>query len=302
MDNKLRGLIAATFTPMNSDGQINTQIIPDITEYLLNHSVDGLYVCGSTGEGPSLSVEERKQIAADYIKAVDKRIPVVVHVGHDSFIEAQALACHAETIGADAIASVGPSYFKPACLDVLTAYLAEIAKGAPNTDFYYYHAPLLNGFNMDMMGFIEKASAMIPTLKGVKYTALTVYEFQQCKEAYGDRYQIFFGCDEMLTSGLAAGADSAIGSSYNFAGKLYREIMDAFAKGDLATARKLQYIAIQMINICGKYGGHPGRKAIMKLVGLDCGQARLPMQFLTEEEILDIKSQLDKLGIFDWLK
>ena len=301
MGSKLTGLIAATFSPMNADGSINTVIIPEISDYLVSHCIDGLYVCGSTGEGALLSVEERKQIASAYIESIDKRIPVVVHVGHDSIVEAQTLAKHAESIGADAIASVGPSYFKPTCIESLIEYLAKIAEGAPNTDFYYYYVPILNGSSFDMTEFLEKAPSKIPTLKGIKYTALTVFEFQQLREVYGDRFQIFFGCDEMLTSGMAAGADSAIGSTYNYAGKLYREIMNAFNKGDIKTAQELQYKSVQMVRVSLKYGGHSARKAMMKLAGLDCGPPRLPLLPVKESDMAGIKSDLEAIDFMKWM-
>ena len=301
MINKIKGLVAATFSPMNEDGSINTRIIPQVTEHLITRSIDGLYVCGSTGEGPLLSVDERKRVTEAYIQASDKRIPVIVHVGHDSLPEARSLAQHAAASGADAIAAVGPCYFKAGSIDILITYLARIADGAPDTDFYYYHVPILSGNNFDMLEFLEKAPSQIPTLRGIKYTALTVHGFQECKEVYGDRFQIFFGCDEMLTSGLSVGADSAIGSTYNFVGKLYRGIMDAFAAGDMETAQELQYFSVQMVRICFKYRGHPALKSVLKLAGLDCGPTRLPLKPLSEPEFNDLKSELETLGIRQWL-
>lgn len=301
MPNMIKGLIAATFSPLNPEGSINTRIIPQITEHLLNRHIEGLYVCGSTGEGPLLSVKERKQITEAYIQSVQKRVPVIVHVGHDSLAEAGTLAQHAARSGADAIAAVGPSYFKAPGLDALIKFLARIAQAAPETDFYYYHVPMLSGNNFDMLEFLEKAPAEIPTLKGVKYTALTVFGFQECKEAFGDRFQIFFGCDEMLTSGLSVGADTAIGSTYNYAGRLYKQIMDAFARGDIETARKGQYTSVQLVRICNKYRGLPASKSIMKLAGLDCGPPRLPFEALSPDEFESFKSELGEIGFLEWL-
>ena len=301
MEKRIKGLVAATFSPMNEDGSINTPIIPKITEHLIERSVEGLYLCGSTGEGPLLSVDERKQVTEAYIQATNKRIPVIVHVGHDSLAEAGSLAQHAAASGADAIAAVGPCYFKAASIEALISYLARIAKGAPETDFYYYHVPFLSGNSFGMMEFLEKAPAQIPTLRGIKYSALTVHEFQECKEACGDRFQVFFGCDEMLTSGLAAGADAAIGSTYNFASRLYRQIMDSFNEGDLETARKLQLLSIRMIGICYKYRVHPAFKSVLRLAGLDLGPIRLPHESLTAEEFEHLKSELEATGLCEWI-
>lgn len=301
MQSKIKGLIAAAFSPMNTDGSLNPRMIPEITEYLIDHAVEGVYVCGSTGEGPLLSTGERKQMAEAYLQSVQKRIPVIVHVGHDSLVEARSLASHAEQSRADAIAAVGPCYFKAASVDGLIKYLAQIAQAAPATDFYYYHVPILSGNNFDMLEFLQKAASEIPTLKGIKYTALTVHGFQECKEVYGDRFQIFFGCDEMLTSGLAAGADAAIGSTYNFLGRMYRRIMDAFNDGDIKTARQLQYLSVQMVRICYKYRGLPAIKAMMKIAGYDCGPTRLPLEALTAEEFEAFKAEIEAIGIGKWL-
>ena len=147
---------------------------------------------------------------------------------------------HAASAGADAIAAVGPCYFKASSTRQLIAYLAKIAEVVPHLPFYYYHIPHLSGNNLDMIEFLQESAELIPSLKGIKYSALTVYEFQSCKELFEGRYDVFFGCDEMLTSGLSAGADSAIGSTYNLAGRLYRRIKESFAQGDIETNRKLQ--------------------------------------------------------------
>ncbi|MBN1818402.1 MAG: dihydrodipicolinate synthase family protein, partial [Sedimentisphaerales bacterium] len=202
--------------------------------------------------------------------------------------------------GADAIAAIGPCYFKPQRVDMLIAFLAEIAAAAPETDFYYYHIPQLNGNNFDMMEFLAKAPSAIPAFRGIKYSAMAVHQFQECKEAVGDRYQIFFGCDEMLTSGLAAGADAAIGSTYNLTPRLYRNIMDAFTRGDVQTARTLQSLSVRMVRLCYRYRGLPAIKAMMRLIGLDCGPIRLPLESLTEEEYLHFAQQTKALGLCEW--
>ena len=300
MAHHITGLVAAAFSPMHADGSINTAIIRPITDRLIDNGVAGLYVCGSTGEGPSLSATERRRVAEAYIEASDRRIPIIVHVGHDSLAEACALAEHAATSGADAIAAVSPCYFKPQSVGGLVAFLAQIARAAPHLDFYYYHVPQLNGNNIDLMELFEKAPSNIPSFKGVKYTALEVHKFQECKALYGDRFQIFFGCDEMLTSGLAGGADAMIGSTYNLVPRLYRKVMDSFLRGDVRTACELQLLSVQMVRVCSRYRCLPAIKAMMKMIGLDCGPNRLPLESLTEQELKTFASEIEALGICDW--
>ena len=117
MHSPLRGLVAATYTPFKPDRSLDLAAVPDLVERLLTDGVDGLYVCGSTGEGVSLSTPERKQVTEAYIAAAADRMPVVVQVGHNSLAEARDLAAHAEAAGADATSAMPPSYFKPGIFD-----------------------------------------------------------------------------------------------------------------------------------------------------------------------------------------
>ena len=135
----LSGLIAATFTPMANDGSLKLDVVPTMVNQLLNEGVSGLYVCGGTGEGVSLTNVERQQTAEAFVNAANGRIPVILHVGQDSPFAAQRLAKHAAEIGADGISAITPTYFKPGSPSTLVDSLKIITDGAPDLPFIYYH-------------------------------------------------------------------------------------------------------------------------------------------------------------------
>src|SRR5689334_17198751 len=110
---KMNGLIAASFTPFNEDGSINFEMIPEVVDKLVADGLQGIFVCGSNGEGPNMTTKERMQVAEAFIKAAGKRILIIVHVGHSSIADAKKLAAHAAEHGADAISAVAAFYFKP---------------------------------------------------------------------------------------------------------------------------------------------------------------------------------------------
>lgn len=296
MQYTLRGLVAAVFTPMHDDATLNLGQVEPIVEHLVGNGVAGLYVCGTTGEGPSLTTEEREAVAAAYVSAARGRIPVVIQVGHTSVPEAARLAAHAQAIGAGAISAVAPWYFKPASVEVLIDCLAVITAAAPDLPFYYYHLPALTGVQLDMLGLLRLAPEHLPTLAGIKYSAQRVDDFQACVEFADGRYDILFGCDEMLLSGLAAGARGAVGSTYNYLAPLYRRVIEAFDRGDLDGARRCQGLAVKLVHTIVRYRGHAGLKATMKLIGIDCGPTRLPVAALQAEEVERLRRELDALG------
>jgi N-acetylneuraminate lyase len=300
MHGKLSGLVAAAFTPMRADGSLNLAMVKPIVEYLVASGAGGLYVCGSTGEGPLLTAEERKATAAAYVEAAAGRLPVVVQVGHSSVVEARELASHAQAIGADATSAVAPYYFKPDSVEALVDCLAEIAGGAPKLPFYYYHIPEVTGVNIDPVELLRQVPAKVPNFAGIKFTASTINEFQALLAAEGGRFCILFGRDEMLLSGLAAGAPGAVGSTYNFALPLYRRIVAAFERGDMNEARRCQGLSVAMIRVIVRYRGLAGLKAAMGLVGLECGPNRLPLVTLSPAEREKMRRELEDLGFFQW--
>ncbi len=277
---------------MNHDGSLRLDRVPELVSHLKGQGVAGLYVCGSTGEGPLLSSEERKKTAEAYVQAAKGKLRVIVHVGHDSLAEATMLAQHAASIGADAIASLSPGYFKCDSVDTLIDWLGAIAHHAAPLPLYYYHIPSMSGHSYSMTELLEKAPTRLPTLAGIKYTATDLAEFQACVELSNGRYDLYFGVDEMLLSAVAVGASGAVGSTYNFAAHLYLSMVEAYFSGKFEKARRLQAQAVHMVSVLKRYRGMPGIKAAMKLVGLDCGPNRPPLNTLTEEETIAMKHEL----------
>lgn len=300
--NKITGLIAATFAAYREDGTINLEIIPSLVDKMISDGLSGVFICGTNGEGPNLTVEERMAIADAYVKAANKRILVLVHVGHSSIAECRKLAAHAEQIGADAISSVAAFYFKPTSVNNLVNSMAAIASAAPNTPFYYYNIPTLTGVGMDMISFLQKAESVIPNLAGIKYTASTLHEYQACLNYKNGKFDILFGYDEMLLPALAVGAKGAIGSTYTFAAPLYLQVMKLYEEGLSEQAAAVQLHAVNMVRELVKYPPIPAQRAIMKMEGYDLGKCRLPLEPLADKDAAEFKKSLESINFFNIVK
>lgn len=302
MTTRLRGLVAATYTPFEDNGSLDLDAIPPLVERLLADGVDGLYVCGSTGEGVSLSTPERKRVAEAFVTAAASRVPVVVQVGHTSLAEAADLAAHAQAIHADATSALPPTYFKPADVAMLVACCHDIAAAAPALPFYYYHIPVLSGVALPMPEFLTAAEAEIPNFAGLKYTAATLHEYQACVALDNGRFDVLYGFDELLLPALAVGAAGAVGSTFNIAAPLYRRIIAAFHAGDIEAARAEQLRAVQMINAIARYPFHPAMKVVMRWLDTPCGNCRRPLPVVTLAQEASLRAELEAIGFFQWAR
>lgn len=287
---------------MARDGSLMLDGVGAMTDQLLADGVSGFYVCGSTGEGVSLSSAERKSVAAAFVRAAAGRGPVVVQVGHNSLTEACDLAQHSQEIGASAVSAAAPSYFKVNSTAMLVECMGKIAGAAPDLPFYYYHIPLFTGVDVDLLEFLRRAGEAIPNFAGVKYTTPRIDEFQACCEAEGGRYEMLWGTDEMLLPAWSMGVRGSVGSTYNLATPLYLRLLEAAESGDLAEAKRLQLLSILMIQTIGKYPFHSAMKVVMGSIGMECGSCRLPQAQLSVQEGKSLLRELEGIGFYDWAR
>lgn len=297
----LEGLIAATYTPLNHDGSLNLGVIPDYVESLLASGMRGLYVCGSTGEGISLSVEERQKTAAAFVKATKDRVPVVVQVGANALTDSQSLASHAQEIGAAAVSANAPSYFKIGSVETLAAWTLAIAEAAPQLPFYYYHIPSLTGVAVDVVEYAQCVRGRMARFGGVKYTDLKVYEYHDLLVESGGQYDVLWGCDEMMIAGLAVGGRGGVGSTYALLPKTFQRLLAAWDAGDLATARAEQHRVwcyVKTLAKCGNF--HGAQKALLRHKGIAVGQCKPPLSPLSDESFASTLDAIECLGYFEW--
>ncbi len=303
MNLHLKGLIAAPFTPMHADGSINVDLIPSYYQFLKTNKVTGAFICGSTGEGVSLTVIEKKQVAEAWAACAkdDKDFTVMPLLGGTCIADAIDLAKHAQEIGMDAVSFTSPFYFKPADVNMLAACIKTIADAVPEMPFYYYHIPVLTGVGFPMFELLKAIDGQIPNFAGIKYTHEDFMDFQTCLNFQDGKYDMLWGRDENMVSALAVGAKGSVGSTFNYAAPLYHSLMEAFESGNIELAGKLQQKSIDMIRLLGKYGGISVGKAYMKAVGLDCGTFRLPVKNMTETQFAAFLEDVEALN-FDSFK
>jgi N-acetylneuraminate lyase len=299
----IKGLVAATHTPFHPDGSLNLAIVEKQAAHLQATGVIAAFIGGTTGESHSLTLGERQSLAARWMEVTKgTSLKVVVHVGANCLADVCSLSAQAWTLGADAISALTPSYFKPASVTALVDCCEQITAAAPELPFFLYDIPGFTGVSLSMPDFLTMGRERLPTLAGIKFSNPDAMMFQQCLHHSDSAFCILWGMDECLLAGLALGATGAVGSTYNFAAPLYPRMIKAFEQNDLTTARTEQMRSVQLVARLASIGYMGAAKAVMTMLGVDVGPARLPHGNPLPTQLKALQADLEAMGFFEWIK
>ena len=282
---KYSGIIPAFYACYDKAGNINREAVALYTEHLIKKGVKGVYVGGSSGECIYQSVEERKTVLEEVMKANRGRITVIAHVACNNTKDSCELASHAESLGVDDIAAIPPIYFRLPD-HAIAEYWNTISKAAPNTDFIIYNRPQLAGVALTPACLREMLKN--PRVIGVKNSSMPTMDIQIFKSIGGENFVVFNGPDEQLAAGLAMGAVGGIGGTYGVMPELYIKIKEAMDSGDVKRACALEEKANEIIaDLCSCHGNmYAVIKEIIKIrEGIDLGGVRAPLPALIEEDM-----------------
>jgi N-acetylneuraminate lyase len=285
MNLKLRGLLAAPHTPFDANGDVDLTVIQSQADALVRNGISGAFVCGTTGEGLSLTLIERMNVLDAWLTAKPVGFHVIAHVGAASERDAIALTKHAADAGADAVAALPCFYHRPASVDAAVDSLAAIAAFADGLPTYYYHLPGLTQVDFPMIDFMRKASR-IENFAGCKYSKPDLIEYAQLVRVYGNVYDLPWGCDEYYLSAVFAGAITFVGSTYNHSAHLYHKLQAAIDGGQFTTARQLSGNVQDLIRMLVTGSVVPTQKRLLNALGIPVGDVRSPLRFIGDDSLI----------------
>lgn len=266
---KLYGIMPALMTAFDGD-KIDSARVGELVKKLGSDGVHGFYVGGSSGEMVLCSTEERKKLLET---VMDNRgeLAVIAHVGCLSTKDTVELSKHAKSCSADAVSSVTPLYYKYSFAEVKN-YYRKIAE-ASELPVIIYNIPGLTG---TAYGYDQLCELLeIEGVQGMKFTSSDFFLLNRLVNAYPDK--VFYnGSDEMLLSGLAAGAQGGIGTTYNFMPDLMVKIYALAKEGKYDEAKKVQSVANNAISAVLRNGVLPACKHLISLYGVPYGECREP--------------------------
>jgi len=283
--SNLYGILPAVVTPLDENGNFALAAFERLLEQLYTAGVDGVYVNGWTGEGLLQAIEQRKRVAEAAVRVTPPGKRVIIHVGALRTSDAVELARHASRIGAQAISSLPPlgSY----SFAETRAYYEAVAAASELPVLVYYFPAFSPGVRT--LEEIEELLA-IPGVVGLKFTDFDLFRLSVLKR-HGCRV-LFNGHDEVLAAGLLMGADGGIGSFYNLIPELFVELFRLARQGQWEQARQVQQRINELVEIALNFPLIPAIKTILSWRGIPCGEAILPRQALTPEQVQRLRQML----------
>jgi len=284
------GVICALITPFRND-EADLASLGRVIEFQLAKGIHGLFVLGTTGEGPILQPEERKRIAEFAVSQVAGRAPVIVHCGAPDTKTAAELARHAEAIGADAVAVVAPFYFHYRDAPLYRHFTA-IAEAAPGIDHYVYQNPEAVGYSLHV-DLVLRLVEDVDNIRGVKDTGDSIARITSYLAHRGRRPEVYAGNNSIIFQALCTGARGAVSALANASPELAVALYDAWKEGRNDDALALQFTLNKLHT---SLDGLPFVGAVKYLVerrGFPAGETRAPQPLLDAEQSAALERRLE---------
>ena len=289
-------------TPLAGEDELDVKGLERLIEFIINGRVHGVFILGTTGEGPSLSYKLRYELVEKSCKQIAKRIPVLVGITDTAFVESVKLANFAKKCGADAVVLAPPYYFH-AGQEELKEYIADIVKEI-NLPLYLYNMPSHTKLMLEPET-IQFASGL-KGVCGIKDSSGDMNYFHTIKHKLRNKkdFAFFIGPEEMLAEALFAGADGGVNGGANFCPELYVNIYNAAQTGDWNKVRELHKRVIEIsssIYTVGRFGSSylKGVKCALSLLGICNDTLAEPFHSFKSPEREKIKTNLQRLGILN---
>jgi dihydrodipicolinate synthase/N-acetylneuraminate lyase len=274
-----RPLIPAVVTPLGRDGTaVDLDAVGPYGTFLESHGADGAFVCGTTGEGVLLGLDERRAVVEAFRRALSGAL--VVHAGAQTTADTVALARHAVEIGADAVAVIPPPYF-PLDADALTAHFVAAARAAAPLPFYCYAFAARSGYPLPVE-VIRRIGASVDNLAGLK---VSESPFERVEPYLELGLPVLIGNEPLLPAGIARGAIGTVSGMASAFPDVVRTALDA---ADEAAGARLLSLRTAM-EASGQFIA--AAKHVLGMRGLAItGAMRAPLRSLTASEAADLEA------------
>jgi 4-hydroxy-tetrahydrodipicolinate synthase len=290
----IKGSIPALITPMLEDGQVDYPTLRKLVDWHVAEGTDALVIVGTSGESPTVNVDEHREILRVSVEQAAKRIPIIAGCGANSTAEAIALAKFAESIGADAQLQVVPYYNKPT-QEGLFRHFKSIAEATPKLPVILYNVP--GRTVADLQHDTVLRLAKVPGIIGIKEATANIERAQWLIRDLPKSFAVFSGDDATAVALMLCGGAGNISVTANVAPRLMHELCMAATRGDIVEAMRIQFLLMPVHkNLFVEANPIPVKWA-MNRMGLSGPTLRLPMTELSESQRPVVEAALKASGL-----
>lgn len=268
------GVLTAMVTPFDADGRLDLDAVAVVARWLAANGSDGLVVAGTTGEAPVLTDDERVDLWRAAIEAVT--LPVVAGAGTNDTLHSIEMAKRAADVGAAGVLAVTPYYNRPSQAGIEAHFRAVAA--ATDLPVMLYDIPVRTGRKI-AHDTLLRLGAEVPTIVAVKDAAGDPAASARLIAEAPPGFELYSGDDGLTLPLLAVGAVGVVGVATHWAGAAHGRLLDAFVKGDVEEARRINATLLPSFAFeTSEAAPNPiPAKAMLRVLGLPVGQCRLPM-------------------------
>jgi 4-hydroxy-tetrahydrodipicolinate synthase len=284
------GSAVALVTPFLDD-QLNIPVLQDLLRFHLAHGNDAIVVCGTTGECPTLSREERQTLLSTTLDTVQGEVPVIMGTGCYNTAEAIQNTRDAENIGADGVLVVTPYYNKCSQSGALLHYQAIAA--ATKLPIIPYNVPSRTGFNLLPATLAQLAK--LDNIVAVKEATGNIAQVAEVARLCGEDLIIYSGCDEIVVPLLSLGGQGVISTGANVAPRQFSRMVHAFLEGNIVESRNLQLHLKPLIDALFLDVNPICVKPAVAMLGFDVGPPRLPLSAPSTEHLDIVRSMVEAI-------
>ncbi|MEK5146625.1 MULTISPECIES: 4-hydroxy-tetrahydrodipicolinate synthase [Psychrobacillus] len=277
---KIGPIATAMVTPFQIDGSINYTVTELLIEHLLSTGTDSLVVCGTTGESPTLTMEEKLKFIKFVVEKVNKRVPVIAGTGSNSTAASIDLSIKAEALGVDGLMIVTPYYNKPNQRGLIAHY--EAIANETILPIIIYNIPSRSVINMELDTLV--ALSEIPSIKFLKDASGNLDQMTRIMAKTKGNLEVYSGDDSLTLPLLAIGGTGVISVASHIVGNDMKKMMEAFHNGNHTEAARIHQSLLPLIQALFKHPNPIVVKYALSKVGVEVGSLRLPLTEMTERE------------------
>lgn len=274
-------ILTAMVTPFNEALEVDYQEAKRLAEYLITHGSDGIVVCGTTGESPTVTEKEKVELYKVVKEVVGSKGTVIAGIGSNSTASSIALARKAATTGIDGLMAVVPYYNKPS-QEGMFQHFKAIAE-ASSLPLMLYNVPGRTSANL--MPITVKRLSDIPNIVALKEAAGSLDQVSELKRMLPSDFAVYSGDDSMTLPMLALGCSGIVSVAAHVIGDEMQEMVDAWFTGDIAKATEWHLELFPFFKGIFITANPVPIKALLNMIGLKVGGVRLPLVKATSEEM-----------------